>query len=324
MSHTHKLEGSSCSGAAAPRLQHPEDEGERHIIVGAAAAELAKWEAYHLAVAPPPWESGAPSSHLLAALADGSLPRAGLALEVGCGGGASARALARAGFHTAGVDISPAALARARAGGAAEEAAGAAAAHVAWLQADLLALGAVGEGADEGAGAVGEGAGEGAGAAGEGTGEGAGAAGEGADAGSGAGAGVHGAGELAGWRGACDAVFDLQAFHVFPPALRAAAAAAEAALLAPGGRLLLLAGRDESGDERGGAGSGGGGGGEAGAARGPPRLSQDECTAPFLAAGLRLLRAPRATRVDATPAYTRGGAQPPGAWECLFERPLTG
>ena len=95
-----------------------------------------KWDAYHSSPVPPPWESGAPSTHLLAALSDGSLPCRGRALEVGCGNGASTRALSRcAGFSAvAGVDVSPAALARAAAAGGAEGPCA-----VEWLLADLLA-----------------------------------------------------------------------------------------------------------------------------------------------------------------------------------------
>jgi tellurite methyltransferase len=70
-------------------------------------AEAAKWEARYAASDAPP---GAPSdfiAHWIARLPTGP------ALDLGCGTGRHALALARAGFAVTGVDVSPAALARA-------------------------------------------------------------------------------------------------------------------------------------------------------------------------------------------------------------------
>ncbi len=78
-----------------------------------------------------PWDTGRPDAHLPAVLeAHGVRP--GSALEIGCGTGTNAVWLARRGFQVTGVDLSPTAIARAKA-----RAAGAGA-EVRLLAADFL------------------------------------------------------------------------------------------------------------------------------------------------------------------------------------------
>ncbi len=61
-----------------------------------------------------PWDTGRPDSHLVALIEAGTLAP-GRALDVGCGTGTNALWLAEHGFEVVGVDISPHAIARARA-----------------------------------------------------------------------------------------------------------------------------------------------------------------------------------------------------------------
>lgn len=65
-----------------------------------------------------PWDTGRPEPALLAEIAAGGLPP-GRALEIGCGTGTNARALAAAGWDVLGVDLAPTAIAQARAAGGA-------------------------------------------------------------------------------------------------------------------------------------------------------------------------------------------------------------
>lgn len=79
-----------------------------------------------------PWDSGQPSSRLLEVLRDHQIP-SGRALELGCGTGASAIALAQRGFDVTAIDLAPLAIERARQQ--------AAEAHVSvnWIVGDVLA-----------------------------------------------------------------------------------------------------------------------------------------------------------------------------------------
>jgi len=77
----------------------------------------------HYATGQTPWDSGEPEPALVAAVEAGTIP-AGRVLEVGCGTGTNALWLAAHGFDVLGIDVSPLAIDRARAG--ASEGAGAA------------------------------------------------------------------------------------------------------------------------------------------------------------------------------------------------------
>ncbi|MBX3438626.1 MAG: class I SAM-dependent methyltransferase [Planctomycetaceae bacterium] len=81
-----------------------------------------------------PWDSGIPSRELFRVLDEQSIP-AGRALELGCGTGTNAIALAARGFQVTAVDCSPRALELARAK-AAE-----AGVNVHWVQADVQRFG---------------------------------------------------------------------------------------------------------------------------------------------------------------------------------------
>ncbi len=61
-----------------------------------------------------PWDSGAPSAQLQRILADHPIPTT-TAIEIGCGTGTNAVFLARQGFSVTAVDVSPTAIAAARA-----------------------------------------------------------------------------------------------------------------------------------------------------------------------------------------------------------------
>ncbi len=76
-----------------------------------------------------PWDTGHPSTELVRVVSDEKIPP-GRAVELGCGTGTNALWLAAQGFDVTAVDISPLALARARA-----KAAGA---RVRFLEADVL------------------------------------------------------------------------------------------------------------------------------------------------------------------------------------------
>lgn len=65
-----------------------------------------------------PWDTGRPDPHLVAAFADGTLPP-GRALEIGCGTGTNAVWLAAQGCAVTAIDVSEAAIERARARAAA-------------------------------------------------------------------------------------------------------------------------------------------------------------------------------------------------------------
>ncbi|KAA0176843.1 hypothetical protein FNF27_01665 [Cafeteria roenbergensis] len=80
---------------------------------GTGTTDVAIWDAYHSGPEPPPWESGSFCSHLAAALPRAKVAPGATALEIGCGGGQNTVYLATQGLHTAGVDVSRKALARA-------------------------------------------------------------------------------------------------------------------------------------------------------------------------------------------------------------------
>lgn len=69
----------------------------------------ARWESKDT-----PWDLAAPSPPLARALRERLVAPPGRAVVVGCGAGHDARAVAAAGFETVGIDVSPAAVARAR------------------------------------------------------------------------------------------------------------------------------------------------------------------------------------------------------------------
>ncbi|MEU4690271.1 class I SAM-dependent methyltransferase [Actinoplanes sp. NPDC023714] len=77
------------------------------------------FEKMYRADTPPPWEIGGPQPALAAVLKAGE-PRGPRALDLGCGTGDLAIALARLGFQVTGVDFSPTAVDQARAKAAAE------------------------------------------------------------------------------------------------------------------------------------------------------------------------------------------------------------
>ena len=62
-----------------------------------------------------PWMNRGVSAKSLAAVVDGWLNPGGLVVDLGCGEGEVSHWLAQQGFHTVGVDIAPATIARARA-----------------------------------------------------------------------------------------------------------------------------------------------------------------------------------------------------------------
>lgn len=66
-----------------------------------------------------PWDTGRPDSHLISVVREKGI-RKGCALEVGCGTGTNAIWLAQAGFAVTAIDVSPTALAQARAKAGAE------------------------------------------------------------------------------------------------------------------------------------------------------------------------------------------------------------
>lgn len=78
------------------------------------ASDSKKWHSYYSRDETPPWDSGAPCSHLVRALEGGEVGVDGAdekwAIELGCGRGASAAHLAASGYVTVGVDLVQAAL----------------------------------------------------------------------------------------------------------------------------------------------------------------------------------------------------------------------
>ena len=61
-----------------------------------------------------PWLRRGISPEILASVSDGWLPAGGSSLDIGCGEGEVTAWMARAGFRSVGIDIAPAAIARAR------------------------------------------------------------------------------------------------------------------------------------------------------------------------------------------------------------------
>lgn len=92
-----------------------------------------QWETRY-AEADIPWDSGTPSVELLKILDEQRIVP-GSAIEIGCGTGTNAVALAQRGFRVTAIDVSPTAIARARAR-AAQEAPGL---DLSFVEADLLA-----------------------------------------------------------------------------------------------------------------------------------------------------------------------------------------
>lgn len=78
----------------------------------AVPSTIAQWDALYRE-GTPPWESAAPSGELVRVLDEG-LVRPCSTLEIGCGTGADAVALAQRGFEMTAVDASPTAIERAR------------------------------------------------------------------------------------------------------------------------------------------------------------------------------------------------------------------
>jgi SAM-dependent methyltransferase len=78
-----------------------------------ALSEASRWDEQYRARTAPVWDTGRPSSELLRFLAETRL-RHGRALELGCGTGTNAVWLAEQGFEVTAVDVSNAAIARAR------------------------------------------------------------------------------------------------------------------------------------------------------------------------------------------------------------------
>ena len=82
---------------------------------GGAPAGPDDWEARYRGVQPPPWEIGGPQPALLQVIDGGILDTVGArVLDVGCGTGDLAIALAARGYEVLGVEISPTAIAQAR------------------------------------------------------------------------------------------------------------------------------------------------------------------------------------------------------------------
>ena len=74
-----------------------------------------KWNAYFSCDDPPPWESGSGNSQVGKFLDDVDLvPRRGVVVDFGCGGGLNTIAAASKGFSALGIDISTRALELAR------------------------------------------------------------------------------------------------------------------------------------------------------------------------------------------------------------------
>ena len=80
---------------------------------GTTSAAVDKWNKYHEGKEPPPWESGYPSAHLKTYLEsfDGAHDRA---IEVGCGSGVSTCYMASLFDSVVGIDVSHAAINRAK------------------------------------------------------------------------------------------------------------------------------------------------------------------------------------------------------------------
>ncbi len=94
---------------------------------------LERWEAAYRGTAKPGWETGRPSSELVAAVESGEL-RPCRVIELGCGSGTNAIYLAKKGFQVTAIDIAPSALRLA------DEKAAREGVRVDWLLADVLRL----------------------------------------------------------------------------------------------------------------------------------------------------------------------------------------
>lgn len=94
---------------------------------------LERWEAAYRGTAKPGWETGRPSSDLVAAVESGEL-RPCRVIELGCGSGTNAIYLAKKGFQVTAIDIAPSALRLA------EEKSEKEGVRVDWLLGDVLRL----------------------------------------------------------------------------------------------------------------------------------------------------------------------------------------
>lgn len=94
---------------------------------------LERWESAYRGTAKPGWETGRPSSDLVAAVESGELQPCRV-VELGCGSGTNAIYLAKKGFQVTAIDIAPSALRLA------EEKAAQEGVRVEWLLADVLRL----------------------------------------------------------------------------------------------------------------------------------------------------------------------------------------
>jgi SAM-dependent methyltransferase len=93
---------------------------------------LDRWDSAYRGDSRPPWDKGAPSSHLKAAVESGRV-KPGRAVVLGCGTGTNAIYLAKKGFDVTAIDIAPTAL------NLAEEKAKKANVKVRWQLADVVA-----------------------------------------------------------------------------------------------------------------------------------------------------------------------------------------
>jgi methyl halide transferase len=87
-----------------------------HSVKLSEPSEMEHWDRIYRGGLPP-WETGRPAPGLLRVLREhaGLLAKRGTAIDLGCGTGADAILLAKAGFDVTAVEISPIALERARA-----------------------------------------------------------------------------------------------------------------------------------------------------------------------------------------------------------------
>jgi SAM-dependent methyltransferase len=224
-----------------------------------------KWTAYYAGPTPPPWESGAPVSQLVAAVRSGALRPSGPAAEIGCGSGASTIYLRQAGWAPVyGLDICDAALDRARQRETVENGAQAACAYEQAPRGSAAALGAAPadcallDGTTPQGGRV-----------------------------QWVNADLLDPADIAPFAGLFNFVFDCQTYHAVRSEANAdRLAAAIASLLAPGGRYFVLTGNAD----------------EPPRTPGPTVLTREQLVAPFEAAGLRL-ESLEACRFDATSAY---------------------